>query len=100
MKDWDGLFNEINEDKNTRAIVRMKNDDVVGFIMYQAIVFESWFFEEKCGFVRGFWISNDLRNLGHGSDLINKVESYFKNQEIYRLVLTTDTAEDFYFKHG
>ena len=100
VKDWDGLFNEINEDKNTRAIVRMKNDDVVGFIMYQAIVFESWFFEEKCGFVREFWISNDLRNLGHGSDLINQVESYFKNQEIYRLVLTTHTAEEFYFKHG
>lgn len=41
-----------------------------------------------------------MKNLGHGSDLINQVESYFKNQEIYRLVLTTDTAEEFYFKHG
>lgn len=100
VKDWDGLFNEINEDKNTRTIVRMKNDDVVGFIMFQPVVFESWFFEEKCGFIREFWVSNDHRNLGYGSDLLNQVESYFKNQEIYRLILTTDTAEEFYFKHG
>ena len=90
----------INEDKNTQAIVRMENDNVIGFIMFQPIVFESWFFEEKCGFIREFWIANDYRNIGHGSNLINQVESYFKKQEIFRTILTTDTAKDFYFKHG
>ena len=100
VKDWIGLFKEINEDKNTQAIVRMENDNVIGFIMFQPIVFESWFFEEKCGFIREFWIANDYRNIGHGSNLINQVESYFKKQEIFRTILTTDTAKDFYFKHG
>lgn len=100
VKDWNGLFKEINEDKNTQAIVRMENDNVIGFIMFQPIVFESWFFEEKCGFIREFWIANDYRNIGHGSNLINQVESYFKKQEIFRTILTTDTAKDFYFKHG
>ena len=100
VKDWIGLFKEINEDKNTQAIVRMENDNVIDFIMFQPIVFESWFFEEKCGFIRKFWIANDYRNIGHGSNLINQVESYFKKQEIFRTILTTDTAKDFYFKHG
>lgn len=100
VKDWIGLFKEINEDKNTQAIVRMENDNVIGFIMFQPIVFESWFFEEKCGFIREFWIANDYRNIGHGSNLINQVESYFKKQEIFRTILTTDTAKDFYLKHG
>ena len=100
VKDWIGLFKEINEDKNTQAIVRMENYNVIGFIMSQPIVFESWFFEEKCGFIREFWIANDYRNIGHGSNLINQVESYFKKQEIFRTILTTDTAKDFNFKHG
>lgn len=100
VKDWIGLFKEINEDKSTQAIVRMENDNVIGFIMFQPIVFESWFFEEKCGFIREFWIANDYRNIGHGSNLINQVESYFKKQEIFRTILTTDTAKDFYLKHG
>ena len=78
----------------------MENYNVIGFIMSQPIVFESWFFEEKCGFIREFWIANDYRNIGHGSNLINQVESYFKKQEIFRTILTTDTAKDFNFKHG
>ena len=100
VKDWNGLFKEINEDKNTQAIVRMENDNVIGFIMFQPIVFESWFFEEKCGFIREFWIANECRNLGNGSSLLDKVETYFKNQGIFRTILTTNTANDFYVKHG
>ena len=100
VKDWNGLFNEMNEDKNTKAMVRMENENVVGFIMFQGIEFNSWFFKENCGFIREFWISNECRNLGHGSNLLDKVEKYFKNQGIFRTILTTDTANDFYVKHG
>ena len=101
VKDWDGLFQEMNEDEGVAAVIRTAEDgSVMGFIMYQPIQFTSWFFEETRGFIREFWIAKEYRNPGHGSQLLKLVEDEFIRQGIRSFILTTDTAEDFYLNHG
>ena len=100
VKDWDGLFQEMNEDEGIGAIIRTADDgNIIGFIMYQPIQFTSWFFEETRGFIREFWIAKEYRNLGHGSQLLDFVEEEFNKKGIKSFILTTDTAKEFYIKH-
>ena len=104
VKDWDGLFREMNEgnegEKNA-AYVRMAAEvGVIGFIQFVPIQFTSWFFEETCGFIREFWVAEPFRGQGHGSVLLALAEGYFLDHGIYTSILTTDTAERFYERHG
>lgn len=101
VKDWDGLFREMNDGGENRAWLRLReNGDVVGFIQFIPIAFSSWFFEETRGFIREFWIRKEFRGQGHGSALLDLAESYFIEQGIKTLILTTDTAPDFYRSRG
>lgn len=101
IRDWNGLFKEMNDDGDTIAFVRTSMDDkVIGFIQFKPVKFSSWFFEETCGFIREFWIAEGFRNRNHGTALINLVEKYFIDHGIYTSILTTDTAARFYKRHG
>lgn len=101
VKDWNGLFQEISEEDGNTAIVRKTGEGkTIGFIMYKPIEFTSWFFEETRGFIREFWICKEYRNAGHGSELLGLAEEAFRSQGINSFILTTDTAEEFYIKHG
>lgn len=104
VKDWDGLFREMdggNEGEKNAAYVRMAADgSVIGFIQFIPIRFTSWFFEETCGFIREFWVAEEFRGKGHGSALLALAERYFLEQGIRTGILTTDTAEPFYERHG
>lgn len=101
VKDWDGLFREMNDDGGNEAVVRLAGDGgVIGFIMFIPIQFTSWFFEETCGFIREFWVADGFRGCGHGSELIALTEQRFLEKGIYSSILTTDTAESFYMRHG
>ena len=101
VRDWDGLFREMNREQGNTAIIRKTEDgQTIGFIMYKPIDFTSWFFEETRGFIREFWISKQYRNAGHGSALLELAEKAFVKQGIHSVILTTDTAESFYVKHG
>ena len=104
VRDWDGLFQEMNrgdEGEKNAAYVRTGPDGgVIGFIMLVPIRFMSWFFEETCGFIREFWVAEEYRNRGHGAQLLALAEQYFLEQGIYTGILTTDTAERFYRRHG
>lgn len=101
VRDWDGLFREMNEGGENRAWLRMSEDgDVIGFIQFIPIAFSSWFFEEKRGFIREFWIQKDFRGQGHGTALLELAEAYFTDRGINTLILTTDTAPDFYRSRG
>lgn len=104
VKDWDGLFQEMNRgdggEKNA-AYVRLSADGgVIGFLLFIPIRFTSWFFEETCGFIREFWVADEFRNKGHGSELIALAERYFLERGITASILTTDTAGRFYERHG
>ena len=101
VRDWDGLFREMNEDSGNLAYVRRAKDgSTVGFIQFNLISFTSWFFEETCGFIREFWVSEAFRNAGHGAALLGLAEDYFREHGLHTGILTTDTAERFYLKHG
>lgn len=101
VKDWDGLFREMKDEGGNQAFVRVATDgSIVGFIQFKPTKFTSWFFEETCGFIREFWISSANRNAGHGAALLRRAENYFKEHGMYTSILTTDTAERFYLKHG
>lgn len=101
IKDWDALFQEINAEKGNIAYIRIdENNEVMGFIQFRVEVLTNWFFQESVGFIREFWIKNNYRNKGFGSELLAKAEAYFLEQGIRKTILTSDTAEAFYIKHG
>ncbi len=101
VRDWDGLFREMNEEDGNEVYVRTDADEnIIGFIMFRPIQFSSWFFEETCGFIREFWIAESYRDQGHGTDLLKLAEDRLRVRDIRTIILTTDTAEQFYLSHG
>ena len=101
VKDWDGLFREMNEDEGTAAFLRMEeNGSVIGFILFQKGEMKHWFFSESIGFIREFWVSAKFRGQGHGTALLEFAEKYFVENNVYKTILTTDTTPEFYLKRG
>ena len=104
VKDWDGLFREMNEgnegEKNAAYVRKGPDGSAIGFILFIPIRFTSWFFEETCGFIREFWVTEESRGRGHGGELLALAEQYFLEHGICTSILTTDTAERFYERHG
>lgn len=100
IKDWDGLFREMNQGDN-RAYVRLTGEgETVGFLQFTPIAFSSWFFEEKAGFIREFWVAPGFRGQGHGRALLALAEEWFREEGVSRVLLTSDTAPEFYLKMG
>ena len=104
VKDWDRLFQEMNEgnegEKNSAYVRRTADGNMIGFILFIPIRFASWFFEETCGLIREFWVAEEFRGRGHGLELLNLTERHFLESGICVSILTTDTAERFYKRHG
>ena len=101
VKNWDALFNEMTAEGGNKAYIRMDDENtIIGFIMFKIELLSNWFFEEKVGFIREFWIAEEKRNNGHGSHLLRIAEEYFKENGLYKSILTTNTAEHFYESHG
>ena len=101
VEDWDGLFAEMNGAEGTRSYVRyIGNGEVVGFIQFVAVELENWFFRERLGFIREFWVSGEYRGMGHGSELLGLAERYFADNGIRKVILTTGTAPEFYEAKG
>ncbi len=101
VKNWDALFNELTAEGGNKAYIRMSDDDIIiGFIIFKIERLTNWFFEEKIGFIREFWIAEENRGNGHGSHLLRITEEYFKVKGLHRSILTTNTAENFYEAHG
>ena len=100
VTDWNGLFQQMT-DEGVPAIVR-KNEQgtVIGFIQFSRIEMTSWFFEDRYGFIQEFWVAPEQRNCGIGSELLAQAEAFFSRQGIHKMILTSDTAEGFYRKHG
>ena len=104
VKDWDGLFQEMNRgddgEKNAAYVRLSANGGAIGFLLFLPIRFTSWFFEETCGFIREFWVADEFRGKGHGSELIALAERYFLEHGITTSILTTDTVRCFDERHG
>ena len=101
VSDWSKLFKAMNdENRNLAYLHYVESGTPIGFIQFTIITFSSGFFEAKVGFIREFWVNGKCRNFGHGSELLRRAEEYFISNGIYKSILTTDTAERFYVRHG
>lgn len=101
VRDWDGLFREMNDTPDTHAFLRLnESGETVGFLQFSVTALENWFFEMPAGFVREFWISEKYRGKGHGKALLELAEQYFIRNNIQRVILTTDQAPCFYLHMG
>ncbi len=100
VRDWDGLFREMNGGKNFCYLRLDEQGAAVCFIQFCEMEMKSWFFSMKMGFIREFWIVPSSRGNGHGKALLRLVEDAFAEMNIHYAILTTDTAQDFYVKNG
>ena len=89
VKDWDGLFREMNADGGNLAFVMTSDSgNVIDFIQFKLLKF-------TCGFIREFWVADEYRNQAHGSALLALAEEHFLKNGIYTSILTTDTISGF-----
>ena len=101
LENWEGLFQEMMEAADTYTCLRRNEaGEVVGFVQFTTMEMSGWFFRVKCGFIREFWIAPPLRRQGHGSELLRLAEEWLRQQNCCYVLLTTDTAPDFYRRHG
>lgn len=96
VKDWDGLFAEMDGEGGNQAFVRAAaGGPVIGFIQFKPIAFTSWFFEGACGFIREFWVAEEYRGMGHGSALLGlcvfPVYHISVHVNIVELIVLSDT---------
>ena len=89
IRDWDGLFREMNADGGNLAFVMTSDSgNVIGFIQFKLLKF-------TCGFIREFWVADEYRNQAHGSALLALAGEHFLKNGIYTRILTTDTISGF-----
>nr|WP_300680983.1 GNAT family N-acetyltransferase [uncultured Acetatifactor sp.] len=100
VRDWDGLFQEMNEEGNNLAYLLLDEDRTLGFLQFQMTSFSNWFFQEPFGFIREFWVASACRRQGYGRTLLHLAEAYFLEHGAYRAVLTADDAVAFYLANG
>ncbi len=103
VRGWQELFSEMNNDPNGKNIAYLRltgEGDTIGFIQLSVIGFTSWFFDVKAGFIREFWVAPKFRNKGNGSELISLAEKHFLSLGLGAVILTTDTAPEFFEKRG
>ena len=101
IRNWDALFTEMNSQPENLAFLRLRTDgEIIGFLQFQPGEMKHWFFRESVGFIREFWIAEPFRCKGHGSQLLAKTETWFRDNGIGRSLLTADDAEGFYLRNG
>ena len=99
VRDWEGLFSEMNTNNGgNMAYIRQSGNEPLQFTF---ITLEGWFFKEKLGFIREFWVAEKFRKQGHGTELLSLAEKYFKDNNIHRILLTAEENEQqFYLNRG
>lgn len=102
VNDWEGLFSEMNtQNGGNTAYIRTCDNEPAGFIQFTEVTLENWFFKERLGFIREFWIAEKFRKQGQGTELLYLAEKYFKDKGIRRVVLTAEENEQqFYLNRG
>lgn len=103
VTNWDGLFAEMSVGEDA-ALVRLDEEgEVVGFLLFVASdTVTAWkgFFTTRLGCVEEFWIAPKHRRQGHGAALLHRAEEKLREEGCAYAILTTDTAPEFYRRHG
>lgn len=102
VKNWDGLFQEMDGDgRGNRAWLRLAEGRTVGFIQFCPMEMTGWFFTQRLGFIREFWVAPEFRGQGHGRALLGLAEAHFRDAGFGGAILTSQRdAMDFYLHHG
>lgn len=100
IDNWDTLFESMSDSNNNELLVIKENNNIVAFLLFRFDQLEHWFLKEHFCFVREFWVMPSYRSNGIGTMLLNHVESLAVNLKIYKMILTTDSAENMYIKNG
>lgn len=102
VSDWEALWAEMNtQNGGNKAYIRTCDGEPLGFIQFTVINLGSWFFKEKLGFIREFWVDKKFRGQRHGTQLLSLAEKHFKDNGICRIVLTSEESEQqFYLNRG
>lgn len=103
VENWNELFEEMNDcikKYNLLTLLISYEEKVVGFIMFQKDELTNWFFKKSFGFIREFYIDTEYRGKGYGTILIEIALGWFKKEGIRKVILTSDTANQFYLKCG
>ena len=100
VTNWDGLFRQMTDEGVPAIVRRDEQGKIIGFVQFSRIEMTCWFFEDRYGFVQEFWIAPEHRGQGHGTALLRQAEEWFEKQGVHKMILTTDTAEAFYLRHG
>lgn len=103
VSNWDGLFSEMSAGEDNVLVRREEKGKVVGFLMFVATdAGTAWrgFFTTRLGCIEEFWIAPEHRGRGHGTALLRTAEEMLRRNGCAYAILTTDTAPEFYCKHG
>ena len=80
VSNWEGMFTQMT-DEGEPTIIRMdENGRVIGFIQFCRVEMTCWFFEDRYGFIREFWVAPEYRSQGYGTALLEQAEAWFANR--------------------
>jgi len=99
VTDWDGLWKEMNGGEN-RAYLVLEDDRAIGFLQFTEIELSNWFFTQRLGFIREFWVDEKHRGMGIGTQLLALTEKHFLESGLSQAILTTESAKEFYTERG
>lgn len=97
------LWKIMNNTKDMYCYAVEDRGQIIGFIMFQKECFNSstGFFCEKAGYIRELYVRKECRKLGFGRLLLDIAEEHFKQNSVFKLILTYEKdAIDFYKKLG
>lgn len=100
VDDWEAVYREMAAAGAQALLLSSSEGSVAAFLLYAALPFSSSFFEGNAAFVQEFWVEPSLRRQGLGRRLLHSAEKLFTAQGLNLVLLTSDTAENFYLHCG
>jgi len=97
---WDRLFEDMEKESNLATLLLMEEESIIGFIQFQSITLKHWFFKEQAGFIRELWVDKAFRNNHYGVLMLNHALNVFKENNLHKVLLTTENTHDFFIKQG
>lgn len=97
------LWNIMSNTKEMYCYAAENKGQIIGFIMFQNECLNSstGFFIERVGYIRELYVRKEFRKSGFGSVLLDIAKKHFKQNSVFKLILTYEKeAIDFYKKLG
>ena len=100
VRRWDALFDELDRADNTILVRRDDAGTIVGFALLTCREMSGGFYAASVGSVDELYVAPDHRGQGHGRGLLAAAENHLRRLGCGFVLLTSDTAGDFYRRCG